>query len=162
MPGRRKSVETGMIKNKVWITAAAALFAGLAACSPISNSHGYVPMEDELALLETGVATKSQVAEAIGLPATSNRRYGDDWFYVSSQFQQRGFMAPEETERQVVVVSFDNSGTLSNVAKYSLRDGRAVALSRRVTETNLGRLNFIQQMLRSLGRIDPGSVFSQE
>ncbi len=151
-----------MIKDVIWVTAAAASIAVLTACSPISDSYGYVPMDYELEELETGVTTKAQVAETIGLPAVADKTYGDDWFYVSSQFQKKGFLASEETARQVVVVSFDGEEMLSNVQTYTLRDGRAVVLSRRVTETNLGRLSLIQQILRGIGRIDLDRILGQD
>ncbi len=131
------------------------------ACAPVVRNYGYTPSDEDLSVLELGVADKVEVRTAIGAPAAANSTYGDDWFYVANDFVQEGISAPRETDRRVVVVSFDDEGKLSNVARYGLQDGRAVALSRRVTETNLGRLNLIQQMLRSLGRIDPTSAFDQ-
>lgn len=145
---------------KTFVVAIIALW--LNSCSPIIDNHGYVPTDGELESLETGVSTKTQVAQAIGLPATANKRYGDDWYYVASRIRQRGVLPPEEIERQVVAVSFDEDGILTNVSKYGLEDGRGVVLSRRITETNLGRLSIIQQLLGSLGRVDPTTIIAPE
>ncbi|MCY3877749.1 MAG: outer membrane protein assembly factor BamE [Rhodobacteraceae bacterium] len=136
-----------------------AIVALLAACQPVAQNFGYVPVETELAQIETGVSDKAAVRRAIGMPATRNEHYGDAWFYVSSRMEQRTYRAPQEVDRQVVVVSFDQQGLVSNVERYTLEDGRAVALSSRVTETDFGRLTIIQQLLRSLGRIDPTQAF---
>lgn len=138
---------------------AAALAAMLTACMPVAENYGYAPLDEELEALVVGVTTKPEVVEAIGLPAVRNERYGEAWFYMANRVEQSGFFAPEETERQVVAVSFSEGGLVTNVARYSLQDGRAVTLSRRVTESNLGQITVVQQLFRSLGRIDPTSAF---
>ena len=132
------------------------------ACAPIVRNHGYVPLPEDLALLEVGISSKKDVRETVGHPAATNTKYGDDWFYVANQFEQVGPSKPKEVNREMVVVSFDGAEILSNIQSYTLRDGRAVLLTRRVTETNLGRVSFIEQMLKGLGRIDPTSIFEQE
>lgn len=148
-----------MIKYIIRILAVGALIISLSACSSITENIGYAPMDDELEPLEIGVTTKDEVSAAIGLPATTNQRYGDDWFYVMSKLEKRGYNEPEEISRRVVLVSFDEERILSNISVFSLEDGHVVKLSRRITETNLGRLNFIQQIMKGLGRIDPTNVF---
>ncbi len=140
----------------------ALVIATAVACSPVTNHYGYTPPQKDLESLEIGVADKLAVLEVIGQPAVTNTRYGDSWFYLSNSISQSGFWEPQEVDRQVVVVSFDNAGLMSNVEVFALEDGRAVALSRRVTETNLGQLNVIQQFLRGLGRIDPTGAFGEE
>ena len=72
-----------------------------------------------------------------------------------------GYREAEVVNREVVVVSFNAGGQVSNVERYGLEDGRVVALSRRVTETNLGRLTIVEQFLRSLGRIDPSELINR-
>lgn len=148
-------------KGLIRITVIALFISFSSACSPIIKNHGYIPIAEDLALLETGVTPKARVEEVIGLPAATNTQYGEDWFYVASQFQQVGPAAPREINREVVVVAFNEEGTLSNIERYSLQDGRVVLLTRRVTETNLGRVSFIEQMFKGLGRIDPTSIFDQ-
>lgn len=142
-----------------WAAAAAILAA--VACSPIYESHGYAPSEAELRQLAVGGSGKGEVANAIGQPMVVNDRYGDSWFYVRSRFRIYGMEEAEVVDRSVVVVSFDESGIVSNVERYSLADGKAVALSRRVTETNLGRLNIVEQLLRSVGRVDPAAILAE-
>lgn len=144
----------------IWLIAAFAFLS--VACAPIVRNHGYVPLPEDLALLEVGVSSKENVQETIGHPAATNTKYGDDWFYMSNQFEQVGPTEPREVNREMVVVSFNEAEILSNIQSYTLRDGRAVLLTRRVTETNLGRVSFIEQMLKGLGRIDPTSIFEPE
>ena len=148
------SIDTGKM------LAAAVLLTAAVACSPIHTYHGYVPPEHQLRNIVVGESGRAEVLEIAGPPLTRNDTYGESWFYVSSHFQKDGYKEVEEVDRQVVAISFDSEGVVSNVEKYELRDGRTVSISRRVTETNIGRLNFVDQLLRGLGRIDPGRTFS--
>lgn len=150
-----------MINNLFWISVVSVIVLGLSACTPISRTYGYAPMDDELEFLEVGSTTKNDVVADLGVPVVTNQNYGDDWIYVSSRFERRTIEKPKEVSRRVVVISFDEESILSNVSQYSLEDGRVVSLKREVTETDLGRLNIFQQIIRSVGRIDPTSIFRQ-
>ncbi len=134
---------------------------GLSACTNNQKSHGYAPDDSDLAEIEVGISKKNDVIAAAGQPVVRNIHYGESWFYVSTQFSGIGFERSKIVDREIVAVSFDNNELVSNVERYGLDDGRVVALSRRVTETNLGRLSVIEQLLRSLGRIDPTELLDR-
>jgi len=127
--------------------------AVIAGCSPVYRNHGYVPAEDELAAVEVGVDTRETVGQKIGRPSTSGLSNNDGWFYVQSRYKLVGPREPQEVERQVLVVNFAENGTVSNIGRFGLEDGRVVELSRRVTETNIKGVSFIGQLLGSLGQI---------
>ncbi|KPQ14077.1 MAG: hypothetical protein HLUCCO18_16175, partial [Rhodobacteraceae bacterium HLUCCO18] len=42
----------------------------------------------------------------------------------------------------------------SNVERFGLEDGNVVALSRRVTDSNVQGIGFLRQLLGNLGRIN--------
>ena len=133
------------------------LVLGLAvACSPITRNHGFVPLPEDLTQLTLGVDTRESVLERVG-PATSGGVLGDSTlYYVASKFEHFGPFEPTEVDRQVVAISFGDSGTLTNVERFTLQDGRTVALSRRVTEDGIDDLTFINQLLGTIGQIDAG------
>ena len=114
-----------------------ALVASVAACSPVYRNHGYVPSEEELALVEVGKDTRDTVGRKIGRPSTSGLLNDVGWFYVQSRYKHFGPREPKEIDRQVLAVTFNESGTVENIARYGLEDGRVVEISRRVTETNI-------------------------
>ncbi|MBL9048554.1 MAG: outer membrane protein assembly factor BamE [Tabrizicola sp.] len=134
------------------------LVAAVAACSPVYRNHGYVPSEDELALVEVGKDTRETVGQKIGRPSTSGLLNDVGWFYVQSRYKLVGPREPKEIERQVLAVTFSEAGVVENVARYGLEDGRVVEISRRVTETNVKGLSFIQQILGSFGRFQAGDI----
>jgi outer membrane protein assembly factor BamE (lipoprotein component of BamABCDE complex) len=137
------------------------LAAGLAACTPVIRNHGYVPAEDELALVEVGVDTRETVGQKIGRPSTSGLLNDDGWYYVQSQYRLVGPREPQEIDRKVLAVTFNEAGVLENVALFGLEDGQVVEISRRVTETNIKGVSLITQLLGSFGRISAEDVFSE-
>lgn len=137
------------------------LAAGLAACTPVIRNHGYVPAEDELALVEVGVDTRETVGQKIGRPSTSGLLNDDGWYYVQSQYRLVGPREPKEIDRKVLAVTFNEAGVLENVALFGLEDGQVVEISRRVTETNIKGVSVITQLLGSFGRISAEDVFAE-
>lgn len=131
----------------------AALCLLAVACTAIYRNHGYVPAEDELAQIKVGVDTRETVAEKIGRPSAEGLLNDQGWYYVQSRFKTVGPRQPEEIERQVLAVTFSERGTVENIARYGLEDGRVIEISRRVTETNVKGVGFIRQLLSNFGQI---------
>jgi outer membrane protein assembly factor BamE (lipoprotein component of BamABCDE complex) len=140
--------------------AAALLAAGLAACTPVIRNHGYVPAEDELSQVEVGVDTRETVNQKIGRPSTSGLLNDDGWYYVQSQYRLVGPRPPQEIDRKVLAVTFNEAGVVENVALFGLEDGQVVEISRRVTETNIKGVSLITQLLGSFGRVSANDVFT--
>ncbi len=130
------------------------------ACTTLYRNHGYVPTDEELAAVSIG-DTREQVDAKIGRPTTSGLLNDVGWFYVQSRFAYRGAFEPKEIDRQVVAVTFTESGTVANVERFGLERGKVVPLSRRVTESNIKGIGFISQLLGSFGRIGPGIIGAQ-
>jgi outer membrane protein assembly factor BamE (lipoprotein component of BamABCDE complex) len=127
------------------------------ACTTLYRNHGYVPTDDELALVQIG-DTREAVTEKIGRPTASGLLNDVGWFYVQSRFAYRGAFEPKEIERQVVSITFDEAGMVANVERFGLERGKVVPLSRRVTESNIKGISFITQLLGSFGKLGPGAI----
>lgn len=138
-----------------------ALVVSVAACSPIYRNHGYVPTEQDLALIEVGTDTRETVGQKIGRPSTQGLLNDVGWFYVQSRYKHFGPRAPKEIERQVLAVTFNEAGTVENIARYGLEDGKVVQISRRVTETNVKGLSIIQQILGTFGQVQAGDLLGE-
>ncbi len=129
----------------------------LAACSPIMRYHGYAPTDADLAQLAVGRDTRESVEAAIGRPGMGGVMEGSGWFYVQSDWRQRGWRAPEEVDRQVVAISFDARDRVSNIERFGIERGEVVALSRRITDTG-PRPSVLSQVLRVLGNFSAASL----
>lgn len=133
--------------------AGVALASLLSACSATFTNHGYVPPPEELAEVSVG-DSREAVAQAIGTPGSAGVMRDEAWFYTAYRIRSFAYQPPEITERDILAVSFDNSGRVANVESFGLEDGRVVRLSRRVTESSVQDINFLRSILRNFGRID--------
>jgi outer membrane protein assembly factor BamE (lipoprotein component of BamABCDE complex) len=141
--------------------AAALMLVALMGCTDIVRNHGYAPTEDDLQTLAVGKDTRESVAFKVGRPSAGGLMQDGGWYYVQSRWTQRGAGAPQEVGRQVVSISFDSQGRVSNIERFGLEDGQVVALSRRVTDTNIKGVGLIRQLLGNLGRVNPGQFIRQ-
>ena len=139
---------------RVLVVATVALV--LAACSPIMRYHGYAPTDADLATIVVGQDTRETVAQKIGQPGMGGVMEGSGWFYVQSDWRQRGWRAPEELNRQVVAISFDSRGRVANIERFGTERGEVVALSRRITDTG-PRPSVMSQVFRVLGQFTASS-----
>ena len=142
------------------LAAAGILAAAIAGCSPIYRNHGYAPSDTELEEIVVGVDTQSTVGDVIGPPSASGVMRDEAWYYVSSRWRTRGALAPEILDRQLVAVSFDTDGVVRNVERFTLEDGRVIALNRRVTDDNIKGVTFIRQLLGNVGNFSAEQVFN--
>lgn len=129
----------------------------IAGCTPLYTYHGYTPTDEQLADITVGKDTRESVAEVVGTPSSSGMLKESGYYYVSQRIETFAYRAPEVIDRQVVAISFDNRGVVSNVERFGLQDGNVVALSRRVTRSNVEGLTFLQQLFGNIGSLDIGS-----
>lgn len=136
------------------------LAVGLSACSAQYSNHGYIPPQEDLDQIKVGVDTRETLVEKAGVPAAGGVLNESGAFYVRSRFKTLGPMAPKVIERQVLAVSFDSRGVVSNVERFGLERGRVVPLERRVTSSGVTDTTFIRQLLGSIGRFNPAGLGS--
>jgi len=123
-------------------------------CSATFVNHGYAPTDLELEEIIVGVDDRASVEETIGRPSSAGVLQEGGWYYVSSRVRHFTYKEPEVIDRQLVAVSFDKRGVVSNVERFTLEDGRVIALSRRVTASAIKGITFLQQMLGNIGNFD--------
>jgi len=130
----------------------------LSGCAKVYRNHGYVPTDDELAAVLVGVDTRASVETAVGVPTSSGVIQESAWYYVGSRWEHYAYRQPRPIERQVLAISFDSRGTVANIERFALEDGRVIALSRRVTESNIKGIGFVRQLLGNIGRLNAGQL----
>lgn len=131
------------------------------ACTPIIRNHGFMPAEDDLAVITVGVDTRESVRTLVGPPTAGGVLDGSGYYYVASTFRHFGAFAPQETSRQVLAIRFDDAGTVRNIERFGLEDGNVVVLSRRVTDSNVSDNTLIRQVLGNLGQVDAGTFIGE-
>lgn len=149
------SINTGVVRR---VLLAAALTGGLVACSPEYANHGYIPPTEDLDQIVVGVDTRASVEDTIGTPSTAGVVNDSGFYYVRSRKRTLGAFAPKTIEREVLAISFDSSGIVSNVERFGLERGQVVPLERRVTTSGVGNSGFLRQLLGNLGRFNPSAL----
>lgn len=143
-----------------WILALG-LLALVAACSPVYQYHGFVPTEEDLAEIEVGLDTRTTVASVIGKPGTFGLLAESGWYYVRSEFKSELWKASEEVNREVVAISFDEDGVVTNIERFGLERGEVVVLNRRVTDSNIEGVSFLKQLFGNAGGLGSlGKLFN--
>ena len=138
------------------------LIAAVAGCTTLYQNHGYVPAMSDVAALRPGIDTQQSVTKALGTPTAGGVLGSGNAYWVASRFRHFGAFAPVEVDRQVLALDFDAAGTLRNIERYGLADGRMVALSRNVTDDNLRDTTFLRQLVSGIGRFDAASILGSE
>jgi outer membrane protein assembly factor BamE (lipoprotein component of BamABCDE complex) len=120
-----------------------------------TDTRGFVPDEDQLAQLEPGRQTRDDVQQLLGSPASQGVFDAEQsWYYIMRKTYQFAFLQPEVLDQKVVVVHFDDAGTLRDVRRYSLEDGMVVDPVTRETPAPGKELTFLEQLLGNLGKFN--------
>lgn len=130
----------------------------VAACSAIYRNHGYVPPAEDLSKVKVGVDTRDSVIETIGAPTSSGVLDNSGFYYVQTRFRHYGPRQPEIVSRELVAISFDQSGVVRNIERFGLEQGQVITLQRRVTESSLEDKTFLRQLLGNLGNFNPATA----
>jgi outer membrane protein assembly factor BamE (lipoprotein component of BamABCDE complex) len=130
----------------------------MSACTAQYVNHGYIPPAEDLDQIVVGVDTRSSVEEIIGTPSTAGVVNDSGFYYVRSRRRTIGALAPKVIERQVLAISFDTAGVVTNVERFGLERGQVVPLARRVTTSGVGNSGFLRQLLGNLGRFNPAAL----
>ena len=139
------------------------LLAGsVAACSAgaVITKHGHHIQQSELQQIQPGM-TRDEVQAMLGTPTTtSSVGTGDAFYYISSTTKQVSFFEPEEIDRRVVAVYFNQTGMVERVAEYGLQDGKIFDfISRTTPSANTKDEGLLKQLFRNLGR--RGAIFGE-
>jgi len=141
---------------RLWLLAASLPLA-LSACERAIQVRGNLPDDDEVAKISPGIHTRGDIASLLGTPSTVSTFEDSKWYYIGQKTTEFAFFEPEVLERKVVVVSFDDAGTVAETNIYTLEDGQEIEPVGRVTPTEGKDLTILQQLIGNLGRF-PGST----
>lgn len=135
-----------------------ALTLVISGCVPVYRHHGYVPPPEDLAQVVVGQTTEADLETLVGRPSSQGLLAGSGWYYVGSRWRTYGPTRPQEVAREVVAITFAENGTVANVERFGLEQGRIVVLSRRVTNSGVTSISAIRQILGNIGNFSAGNV----
>lgn len=126
----------------------------LTACSQEITVRGNVPDPEDVATIEPGITTRSEVARLLGSPSTVSSFRDRTWYYIGQKQTKFAFLDPDILERSVLVVQFNDVGTVEDTKLFTLEDGEYVELVSRETPTEGREFGLLEQLLGNIGRFE--------
>jgi outer membrane protein assembly factor BamE (lipoprotein component of BamABCDE complex) len=123
-----------------------------AACSPMVDTRGNMPPIENIATIQPGQTTRTQVSQLLGSPSSIATFNDRTWYYIGRKTETMAFFAPEVTEQQVLVVKFDEAGVVQDLEKRGMEIARDVSMNDRETPTAGHSLGFFEQLFGNIGR----------
>lgn len=155
--GIKNAVIGGMPTSMRW-GVAALLCLSLAACAGRFRDHGYIPPPEDLEQIVVGIDTRASVEETLGSASSTSVVNDSSIYFVRSRIRTFATLRPEVVEREVLAISFDDTGVVSNLETFGLERGQVVPLTRRVTSSGVRDTTFLRQLLGNLGRFSPAAA----
>lgn len=135
------------------VALAVASMLTLSACSPDIAQRGVVPDIDKVASIMPSETTKQEVERALGSPSSVNMFGEETWLYVGETTERIAFFERKVQERSVIIVTFDQSGVVSDVQSHGLDASREIQPIERTTPTVGRDLTVIEQLVGNLNRL---------
>jgi outer membrane protein assembly factor BamE (lipoprotein component of BamABCDE complex) len=137
------------------IAGVALMAAGVAACNPMRDTHGYTTVATDDAQVEVGVDTKATLLQRLGSPSTQSTLEGNNWYYITTVQERLAFYKPQTVRRTVLAVRFDPEDRVAGVDRFGMERGQVVAYNSDRTPTRGRELGLIEQLFGNVGAATP-------
>jgi len=128
---------------------------GCALFSDAPHYRGIAVTQHDLNELTPGIASQADAAALLGPPTFQEQFDANNWVYVSQVTKMRIGSTEGVKQQHVVVLTFDNNGTLQSVSQKDLAQGVTVAMDKTETPVPGGHAGFIQQLVGGVGSYNP-------
>ncbi|MBR1600987.1 MAG: outer membrane protein assembly factor BamE [Alphaproteobacteria bacterium] len=115
--------------------------------------NGNMPEENKVARVAIG-QSKTDVQEILGNPSSVTGLSDDHWIYMSSTQKKVAFLHPEELDREILALTFDN-GKVSKIEKFDLQDGNKIKIDEDETQTANPNIGFFRKYFGGVGQYLP-------
>lgn len=137
-----------------------AAMTSLSACNSTQVlNQGYVLDQDAVDATPVG-SSREQVLLSLGTPSTTQNFEANETFYYVSQRRKRNlaFQRLRVVDQSILAVYFDEDATVSNIANYSIQDGKVFDMISRTTPTSGKERGFLAGLLAGFadGSTNPG------
>ena len=115
--------------------------------------NGNMPANEKISEVHLG-QSKQDVMNILGAPSLTTGLSDDHWIYMASTVKKVAFFRPEELDRKVLAISFDN-GQISKIEKLSLADGNNFKIDTHTTQTTEQEQGFFRKYFGGGGSYMP-------
>ena len=118
-----------------------------------TKNHGILFLENRSAQLKLNVNNKNDVLKLIGSPHTKSISNEDSWIYIERILTKGAYHKLGQNvvkTNNVLVLTFDKYGILKKKDLLNKDDINKLKFSQKITENNLSKKSFVQNLLQSL------------
>lgn len=137
-----------------------AAMTSLSACNSTQVlNQGYVLDQESVDAIPVG-SSREQVLLSLGTPSTTQNFDANEIFYYVTQKRKRNlaFQKLRVVDQSILAVYFDEDATVSNIANYTMQDGKVFDMISRTTPTSGKERGFLAGLLAGFadGTTNPG------
>lgn len=126
--------------------------------SPTHVRRGDMVDADALRQLIPGTSTRADATSLLGSP-TARATFDDNtWIYIGQITSTRIGRTPGITVQKVVVLNFDQAGTLRRLRTLDKADAHEVAMAAGATPSPGSEATFMQQLFGNVGQFRPAGL----
>jgi len=139
------------------------IILNITSCSTVVENRGYIFNPEIQEKISQGM-DKSEIISLLGTPSTISESTGLKYYYISNKFLKYAFLNPQEIERTIQVISFDENENVKDIEEYTLKDGRIIVYNNDKTIPKGTEATIIQDLFDNTGRYTSkeaiaGSIF---
>ncbi len=126
--------------------------------NPTLKQRGSLVDNDALRELIPGTSSRADVVALIGSP-TARATFDDNtWIYISQVTSTRIGRTPGVHSQRVVVLKFDQGGTLRSIQQRGKADAAGIAMAAGATPSPGSEASFFQQLFGNVGKFTPAGL----
>ena len=114
---------------------------------------GNIPAKEKIAEIHLG-QSKQNVMNILGAPSLTTGLSDDHWIYMASTVKKVAFFRPEEIDRKVLAISFDNNN-ISKIEQLTLADGNNLKVDTDITQSVEQEQGFFRKYFGGVGSYMP-------
>lgn len=141
--------------KKVWLFSFIVVLS-TASCAKdwFTTYNGNMPSNERIAQVALG-QSKEDVYANLGAPSNIVSLDRNVWIYMSAEVKRIAFLKPEEVQRDILTIRFNDENKVDEIQRLSRKDGKTVAVSTDETETLGNTPGFFERYFGGVGTYMP-------
>ena len=131
------------------------LLIALNACVSKVDKRGYMFDMSDHNLLQEGITSKERVLKIMGSPTLISDLDSDEaWIYYAEDLKRLLFFKPDIISRDVLVVRFNEAGTIRELNRIDLNDEeKQLQFAANFTNVESRKIGFLKSLFSNVGQV---------
>ena len=118
------------------------------------SHNGNMPSEERISQIQKG-SSRDDVLRVLGAPSAVVSFDDNTWIYMSSDIKRVAFFKPEEIDRDLMKIKFNQEGQVIEIARLTEEDGQKLTPSADQTPVRGEKLGFFRKYFGGVGQYNP-------